>query len=138
MITLTDRESRFLLGKKISRKAATEVEEGIPSMLITLPAKKRLSITPDRGKEFSNHEHITAALDGPPFHFPNSHAPWERGTNENNNGFIREYCQKSVDMNIFSNHYFGEFIDKLNHRPCKCLGWKSPFEVFFDTVLHLT
>lgn len=75
MITLTDRKSRFLLGKKISRKAAAEVKEGMIARLITLTAKKRLSITPDRGKEFSNHEHITAALDGLPFYFPNPHAP---------------------------------------------------------------
>ncbi len=74
-------------------------------MLITLSAKKRLSITPDRGKEFSNHEHITATLDGLPFYFPNLHAPWERGTNEHTNGLIREYCPKSVDVNVFPNHY---------------------------------
>ena len=106
-------------------------------MLITLSAKKRLSITPNRGKEFSNHEHITAALDGLPFYFTNPHATWEKGTNENTNGLILEYCPKSVDMNVFPNHYFGEFIDKLNHRPRKCLGWESLFDVFFDNVLYL-
>ncbi len=124
MITLVDRKSRFLLGKKISRKAAAEVEEGMIAMLITLPAEKRRSITPDRGKEFSNHEHITAALDGLPFYFPNPYAPWERGTNENINGLTREYCPKSVDMNVFPDHYFVEFIDIVNS-PKKRKIWQG-------------
>ena len=138
MITLTDRKSRFLLGKRISRKTAAEVEEGMIAMLITLPAEKRRSITPDRGKEFSNHANVTAALNGLSFYFPRSHAPWERGTSENTNGLTREYCPKSVDMNNFPDSHFVEFIDKLNNLPRKCLNWQTPFEVFFDTVLHLT
>lgn len=138
MVTLADRKSRFLLGKRVSRKAAAEVQEGIIALLITLPPKLRRSITPDRGKEFNNHPQISAALDDMPFYFPKPHAPWERGTNENTNGLIREYCPKSVDMNSFDASYFDEFIDKMNHRPRKCLGWKSPTEVFFDTLLHLT
>ena len=138
MVTLADRKSRFLLGKRVVRKAAAEVEEGIIALLITLPPELRRSVTPDRGKEFSNHPQISAALDDMPFYFPKPHAPWERGTNENTNGLIREYCPKSVDMNSFNTSYFDEFINKMNHRPRKCLGWKSPAEVFYDTVLHLT
>lgn len=138
MVTLADRKSRFLLGKRISRKAAADVEESMIALLITLPPELRRSVTPDRGKEFNNHPRISAALGDVPFYFPKPHAPWERGTNENTNGLIREYCPKSVDMDSFDASYFDEFIDKLNHRPRKCLGWKSPTEVFFDTVLHLT
>jgi len=138
MVTLTDRKSRFLLGKRVSRKAAAEVEEGMIALLITLPRELRRSVTPDRGKEFNNHPRISDALGAMPFYFPKPHAPWERGTNENTNGLIREYCPKSVDMNSFDASYFDEFIDKMNHRPRKCLGWKSPAEVFYDTVLHLT
>ena len=75
---------------------------------------------------------------GMPFYFPKPHAPWQRGTNENTNGLIREYCPKTVDMNSFDDSHFQTFIDKLNKRPRKCLGWKSPYEVFYDKVLHLT
>lgn len=138
MVTLVDRKSRFLLGNRISRKAAADVEQGMIALLITLPPEFRRSVTPDRGKEFNNHPRISAALEDIPFYFPKPHAPWERGTNENTNGLIREYCPKSVDLNSFDASYFDEFIDKMNHRPRKCLGWKSPAEVFFDTVLHLT
>lgn len=70
--------------------------------------------------------------------FPKPHAPWERGTNENTNGLICEYSPKSVDMNLFDAPYFDDFIVKLNLRPGKCLGWKSPAEVFYGTALHLT
>ena len=138
MITLADRKSRFLLGKRVSRKSAAEVEEDMIALLITLPPELHRSVTPDRGKEFANHQRISAALGDLPFYFPRPHAPWERGTNENTNGLIREYCPKSVDMDSFSASYFDDFITRMNLRPRKCLGWKSPTEVFYDSVLHLT
>lgn len=138
MVTLVDRKSRFLLGRRVSRKAAAEVEEGMIALLISLPPALRRSVTPDRGKEFVTHPRISAALNDLPFYFPKPHAPWERGTNENTNGLIREYCPKSVDMNSFDASYFDDFIARLNLRPRKCLGWKSPAEVFYGTVLHLT
>ena len=107
-------------------------------LLRTIPSAYVLSVTPDRGKEFSFHEQVTDAMNGMPFYFPKPHAPWERGTNENTNGLIREYCPKSVDMENFGEGQIASFIAKLNRRPRKCLGWKSPFEVFFNTLLHLT
>jgi len=138
MITLAYRKSRFLCGKRVSRKTANEVGNGLVALLLTLPPDRRRSITPDRGKEFSTHEKVSEALGGLPFYFPQPHAPWERGTNENTNGLVREYCPKSVDMDQFPDAYFAEFIDKINHRPRKCLGWRTPHEVFFDETLNLT
>ena len=73
-----------------------------------------------------------------PFYFPKPHALWERRTNENTNGLIHEYSPKSVDIENFDEGQIASFIAKLNRRPCKCLGWKSPFEVLFNTLLHLT
>ena len=138
MITLTDRKSRFLLLKKISKKNSVLVRDGIIELLQQLPSDKTASVTPDRGKEFSRHSEITEAMDGLPFYFPKPHAPWQRGTNENTNGLIREYCPKSVDLETFDDSYFSTFTAKLNRRPRKCLDWKSPYEVFFGVVLHLT
>lgn len=138
MITLTDRKSRFLLLKKIPKKNAQNVKTGILELLQQLPPDKIRSITPDRGKEFACHADVTKIMNGLPFYFPKPHAPWERGTNENTNGLIREYCPKSIDLETFDDSHFAEFTDKLNHRPRKCLGWKSPYEIFFDVVLHLT
>ena len=138
MITLADRKSRYLLLKKIPKKNSVLVRDGIIELLQQLPDDKVASITPDRGKEFSRHSEITEAMNGLPFYFPKPHAPWERGTNENTNGLIREYCPKSVDLDNFDDSYFSTFTAKLNRRPRKCLGWKSPYEVFFGVVLHLT
>lgn len=138
MITLADRKSRFLLGKKVARKAAGEVEEGLVAILLSLPPEKRRSVTPDRGKEFATHASVTSRTGNTPFYFPKPHAPWERGTNENTNGLLREFSPKGQEMDTVSDDDFASFIDLLNHRPRKCLGWKSPYEVFYDTLLHLT
>lgn len=138
MITLTDRKSRFLLLKKIPKKNAEFVKQGMLELLSALPHERVRSVTPDRGKEFSRHAEVTEEMDGLQFYFPKPHAPWERGTNENTNGLIREYCPKSVDLELFDDSYFLVFTNKLNLRPRKCLGWNSPYEVFFDVVLHLT
>lgn len=138
LITLTDRKSRFLLVKHIPKKSAAFVTDGIIEMLKALPKERVRSITPDRGKEFSKHSQITAALNDVQFYFPKPHSPWERGTNENTNGLIREYCPKSKDMSDFDTQFFIDFTNKINHRPRKCLGWKSAFEVFYGVVLHLT
>ena len=137
MITLADRKSRFLIGKKVSQKAASEVEDGMVAILLSLPPDRRRSVTPDRGKEFANHASITEAT-GTSFYFPKPHAPWERGTNENTNGLLREFFPKGADLDPIPDSLFDSQIDLLNHRPRKCLGWKSPFEVFFGTSLHLT
>ena len=110
----------------------------LASRLVRASLELRRSVTPDRGKEFANHSQVSDTLDDLQFYFPKPHAPWERGTNENTNGLIREYCPKSVDMDSFDASYFDDFIVKMNRRPRKCLGWKSPEEVFYDTVLHLT
>ena len=64
--------------------------------------------------------------------------PWERGTNENTNGLIREHFSKSIDMNIFEDSYIHLAIPKLNLRPGKYLNWKSLYEAFYDEMIHLT
>lgn len=69
---------------------------------------------------------------------PNPHAPWQRGTNENTNGLIREYLLKKESMDEISDETINKYIDKINLRPKKVLGWKTPYEVFFNTALHLT
>ena len=138
LITLTDRKSRFLLGKKAPRKAARDVEDEMVAMLLKLPSDARRSITPDRGKEFATHASVTNRTGGTPFYFPKPHAPWERGTNENMNGLLREFVPKGSEIDSFSDDEIDAFVDLINHRPKKCLGWKTPFEVFFDTSLHLT
>lgn len=85
LVTLTERKSRFLLCKKVEKKSSEPVSKAIISLLHNQPC---FTITPDRGKEFSRHAQITAALNDVPFYCP-PHQSWQRGTNENTNGLLK-------------------------------------------------
>lgn len=134
LVTLVDRKTRFLLCRKADRKTADCVTDVMIASLRSMPLH---SITPDRGKEFSNHAAVTAALDVE-FYFALPRHPWQRGTNENTNGLLREYFPKSQDFSGLSDAYIQAQVDKLNLRPRKCLSYLSPYEAFFSKVLHLT
>ena len=138
LVTITDRCSRYLLAGKVGKRCSALVAEKMISLLSILPRKKCRTITPDRGKEFSKHTSVTKELGGVQFYFPDPHAPWQRGTNENTNGLLREYLPKSFDIALSSEDDIAKFIRTLNFRPRKCLGWKTPYEVFFNKALHLT
>lgn len=89
-MTLTDRKTRYLLAEKLEKKMSVHVRDSVVHLLAPLLKSKRKSITPDRGKEFSKHREVTQHLDNIPFYFADSHAPWQRGTNENTNGLLRK------------------------------------------------
>ena len=137
LVTLTDRRTRYLLAEKIEKKVSVHVRDSVINLLSPLPKNKRKSITPDRGKEFSKHREVTENLDKIPFYFADPHAPWQRGTNENTNGLLREYFPKTEDLTSCSTDYIEACIEKLNKRPRKCLGWKTPYELFFGKALRL-
>ncbi len=140
LVTLVDRKSRYLLGGKADQKRADAVNTVIIELLHGQPLH---SITPDRGKEFSKHAKITEALVGVTFYFPKPHQPWQRGTNENTNGLLREYFPKGQDITDISDDYIQEKIDELNLRPRKCLGCNTSYYVYFsksvalDLTIHL-
>lgn len=138
LVTVTDRCSRYLLAGKVEKRYSALVADKMIALLSALPEKKCRTITPDRGKEFSMHSCVTKALNGVQFYFPDPHAPWQRGTNENTNGLLREYLPKAFDIALSSQSDIAGFIQKLNFRPRKCLGWKTPHEVFFNLSLLLT
>lgn len=138
LITLVDRYSRLTLACKAPSKEAAVVSKKIVEMLSTLPQENVKSVTPDRGTEFAQYQKVTEELPQVTFYFPPPYSPWERGTNENTNGLIREFLPKGYDMALTSDEEINNFIYLLNTRPRKCLGWLSPFEVFFNQLLHLT
>jgi len=138
LVTLVDRASRYLLAGKVAGNKSELVKNRMIDLLMPLPKRKRKSVTPDRGKEFSKHQGVTKSLDNIPFYFADPHSPWQRGTNENTNGLIREFLPKGTDLANFSDEQISDIIEKINHRPCKCLNWKTSHEVFFGKVLHLT
>jgi IS30 family transposase len=138
LVTMADRASRYLLAEKIEKRSSEPLKDKMITMLRRLPKERVKSITPDMGIEFAKHADVTEALGGVPFYFPAPHSPWQRGTNENTNGLLREYFPKSFDFSSCPDVQIALYIQKLNLRPRKCLLWLSPSEVFFKNVLHLT
>ena len=102
-------------------------------MLAPLPEE---TVTPDRGKEFTKHQDLTDKLKVEVY-FPDPHAPWQRGTNENTNGLLREYFPKGSDLTFIDEHTIQLWENKLNNRPRRCLNWKIPYEVFYEENVHL-
>ena len=125
---------RWWIGKADEKKA-DPVNKVMIQDLKDQPLK---SITPYRGKEFSEHSEVTAALDDVQFYFPRPHHPWQRGTDENTNGLLREYFPKGKDLTDITDDCIQSRIDELNKRPRKCPGYKTPHEVYDSTSLHLT
>jgi len=127
-LTLTERKSRFTLLRTFPDKRAQPITQGIIDLL-KWHGRVR-TITFDNGKEFAGHEEIAAAL-GVDCFFAHPYASWERGTNENTNGLIRQYLPRSRNLKAVSAEEENMIIDKLNLRPRKCLGFRTPYEVFF-------
>ena len=107
-------------------------------MINCLKGQPLHSITPDRGREFAEHAEVAKALDGVQFCFPKPQRPWDRGTDENTNGLLREYFPKGEDLSKYSDEYIQSKADELNKRPGKCLGYLTPYEVYYSKSLHLT
>ena len=136
LLTLTERKSRFTVLALAKRLTAPVVREEICSRL--LPFKGRLySLTSDRGKEFAEHVQISKAL-GIAYYFAHPYSAWERGTNENTNGLLRQYFPKSTSFLAITEAEIDHAMHQLNHRPRKILGFRTPFEVFFDVTVALT
>lgn len=124
--TLVDRQSRVthVVALPDGYRAET-VADALIAYLGRLPAHLRRSLTWDRGLEMAAHERITAALDLPVY-FCAPHHPWQRGTNENTNGLLRQYLRKNADLRTFSQEGLNSIAVRLNDRPRRVLDWDSP------------
>jgi transposase, IS30 family len=129
LVTLTERKSRFTLLRKVANKQAQLVSQAIVELLQWISTLE--SITADNGKEFAAHQHISQML-SVDFYFAHPYSSWERGTNENTNGLIRQYVPKSHSLKNISFQEETMIMDRLNLRPRKCLDFRTPFEVFFE------
>ena len=129
LVTLTERKSRFTLLRRVANKQAKLVSQAIVDLLQWVAALE--SITADNGKEFAAHQHISQTL-SVDFYFAHPYSSWERGTNENTNGLIRQYVPKNHSLKNLSFQEEIMIMDRLNLRPRKCLAFKTPFEVFFE------
>jgi IS30 family transposase len=133
LVTIVDRKSKFALVKKVASKQADVVTNAIVTMMHPIKAITH-TITSDNGKEFAYHEQISKALDTK-FFFANPYHSWERGLNEHTNGLIRQYLPKGTDFTKIKNKEIQLIQDRLNNRPRKALGYKTPAEVFYATII---
>ena len=130
IVTVVDRHSRFTFACALSTKQAKGVTAAIKAML--KPHMDRChTITFDNGTEFAGHGKITNALDIQTF-FAHSYSSWARGANENTNGLLRQYYPKGINLRSPSNADLQRAVHQMNHRPRKCLGYRTPYEVFFN------
>jgi len=129
LVSLTERKSRLALFAKVPNKGAEDVKRAVLRLLAPLSDQVH-TLTSDNGKEFAQHEAIADALDAD-FYFAHPYASWERGLNENTNGLIRQYFPKGCDFTTITQSDIQKAMDKLNNRPRKCLGMKTPNQVFF-------
>jgi IS30 family transposase len=130
LVSLTERKSRLTLLSKVKHKSADLVARSIQNLLEPI-ASKVLTLTSDNGKEFARHQEISTALQAN-FYFAHPYSSWERGLNENTNGLIRQYFPKKHDFTTITDKAISMVMNKLNNRPRKSLGFKTPNEVFFD------
>ena len=136
LVTLTDRKTRLLKAHKAASKRTQDVMDVIEQIFLQTPSNEIKTVTPDRGKEFSANKRITDEFNVE-FYFPDPHAPWQRGTNENTNGLVREYIPKGIAMEIYSDDYIELMVRQINSRPRKLFGWRSANEYYLSQVFHL-
>jgi IS30 family transposase len=135
IVTLTERKSRFSMLRKVEQRKAHLVSAAVIDLLQPV-ADRSHTITGDNGKEFAEHERIAQELEVS-FFFAHPYAAWERGANENMNGLVRQYIPKNRDLSSVTDDELVQIMNKLNHRPRKCLDFKTPFEVFFEHSVAL-
>jgi len=129
IVSLTERKSRLTLIAKVKRKSAELVSLSVQRLLEPIAAKV-FTLTSDNGKEFARHQEISTVLQAD-FYFAHPYSSWERGLNENTNGLIRQYFPRKHDFTTITEKAISMVMNKLNNRPRKCLGFKTPNQVFF-------
>ena len=134
IVTLVERTTRYvLLGHLPGGHSAEEVRDVLVPLIGTLPQHLRGSLTWDQGCEMAGHRHFTIAT-GVPVYFCDPHSPWQRGSNENTNGLLRQYFPKGSDLSVHSAADLEHVAQQLNGRPRKTLGWVTPAERLRDLL----
>ncbi len=127
--THVERKSRYLIAGKLINKTAKATAKAATSAFRRIPKALRHTLTLDNGKEFARFQDIEKGT-GLKVYFADPYSAWQRGTNENTNGLLRRYFPKGMDFKTVTQKILAEAVKKLNHRPRKCLGYRTPHEVF--------
>lgn len=126
--TLVGRKTRFVILCKMDGCTAEAALEGFSRQLKNFPAEMRASMTYDRGTEMTRYAELMDRLDMDVW-FADPHAPWQRGSNENTNGLLRQFLPKGADLSVASQEYLNHVAWLMNTRPRQTLGWKTPADV---------
>ena len=135
--TFAERKTRMYLAIKIKDRTASSMEYAIRLIANSLPKAAFKTATVDRGKEFSCYSIIEKELNIPVY-FADPYASWQRGTNENANGLLREFFPKKTDLAQVATEDLEKALLLINSRPRKCLRWKTSYEAFIEELSHLT
>lgn len=136
LVTLVERKSLYTVIRSVLHKTAEAVRQAVVEGLAPYTDWVH-TITYDNGREFADHEGMASDLDAR-IYFAHAYASWERGLNENTNGLIRQYFPKHRELTHVTKCEIETVMNKLNHRPRKSLGYRTPYEVFFNTRTSLT
>ena len=131
--TLVERRSRFVILVKLSDKGTEAVVDALIKAVRKLPTALRKSLTWDRGMELANHAKFTVATNVQVY-FCDPYSPWQRGSNENTNGLLRQYYPKGTDLAAVSQAQLDLVARKLNTRPRETLQWKTPADILGNSV----
>src|SRR5438105_5517048 len=127
------RRAATVLGSHRGRHGAEAVRDAITRTIVTLPEQLRRSLTWDQGAEMAQHARLKIDA-GVRVYFCDPHSPWQRGTNENTNGLLRQYFPKGTDLSIHSADEIASVATALNSRPRKPLDWKTPAEALNELL----
>jgi IS30 family transposase len=131
--TLVERQSRYLMLVRVAGKDTTSVVRALTRQVQTLPRGLMSSLTWDRGTELAAHKRFTIATDVQVY-FCDPQSPWQRGSNENTNGLLRQYFPKGTDLSTFSQSDLSRVARRLNQRPRKTLGYQTPADMLATIV----
>ena len=136
--TLVERTSRLVMLVKLPEckpASATNVLQAFTDKLLGIAQPMRLSMTYDQGREMSMHKKLSEQT-GIAVYFCDPHSPWQRGSNENMNGLVRQYLPKGTDLSIYSQEQLDAIADEINNRPRKGLGVRSPLAVYRELLVN--
>ncbi|WP_427309210.1 IS30 family transposase [Cupriavidus sp. H39] len=133
IVTLVERQTRYLMLVKIASKDSETVVNALIKHACKLPQELYKSLTWDRGSEMAEHKRFTVATDIKVYFCDPQH-PWQRGSNENTNGLLRQYFPKGIDLSVYSQAKLNAVARQLNERPRKTLGFDTPAERFHQSV----
>ena len=134
--TLVDRSSRFVILARVEDATAEAILESFTRRLRTLPKSFRQTLTYDQGREMARHQELERNT-GICVYFADPHSPWQRPTNENTNGLLRQYFPKGTDLSEYSQRRLTQVAEELNNRPRKSLGFRTPAEVMAQQIRQL-